>query len=341
MKKVSIFLLWMTALVSTVFGERFEEHLDPATLRFVQTEEDFRKLGLFSAMYQMFQKQPEQEVSIPKTLHFIWLGPASLPAASLARISGWIAQHPDWKVKLWMDEGSELVVEGVERRGRSDFPLGALERCYYASDNFGERAMLLRYAILLSEGGVYIDHDMRCTKSIDSLLKKCDFFCGMEIPAPSILSSSVYASPHLLGSVSGHAILQVAVKWLQKEWDRLEGQYPGSEPSEIYNRVLHRACRALDVGIKGAHHKAKSRDVVFPPDYFSLQDDKRAQFAVHEHLGSWYRQSSAEEIKVQSLLERAIDKASGTFQLALALILINVCAALLFFSPHFYRKRGT
>ncbi|MES2121717.1 MAG: glycosyltransferase [Chlamydiota bacterium] len=336
MKRIGVFFLWVTILASTVFADSF---LDESSLQYVQTEEDFRKLGLFSAMYQMAEKQPEQEGAIPKTLHFIWLGPAPFPAASAARLQGWIAQHPQWKVKLWMDEGSDLVVQGVERKGSTDFPLGALEKCYYASDNFGERSMLVRYAILLSEGGIYIDHDMRCLKPLDPLLKKCDFLCGMEPPASSILSSSVYASPHLLGAVPAHAVLQTAVKWLQKEWDRLEGQYPGSEPSEIYNRVLHRAYRALDIAIKSAHHRSGSRDVVFPPDYFSLQDSKRAQFAVHEHLGSWYRQSSAEEIKVQSLLERAIDKASGTFQLAIALTLINICAALLFFSQHFYRKK--
>lgn len=339
---VSLFLLvWLGSLQAL---DRFEEHVrdaDPASLRFLETEEDLRRLGVFSAMYKMAKSSEPIHPSIPKTLHMIWVGPLPFPAESVERLRGWVEHHPDWKFKFWTDQERDPGIVGVERCLLGDFPLGGLKECYYASDNFGEKSLVLRYAILFKEGGVYIDHDVECLKPLDPLLSTCDFLCGMAPLTASIVSSSVNASPHLIGCAPQHPILEATAKWLEKEWERLERQYPGDDASSIYNRVAHRSIRAIDVGIKSAHNRNGRRDVVFPPDYFSIADPKKAQFALHASFGSWYERSSDEERKVYRLLEKAIDKSNYIFFLAIGLTAINLCAAVLFFSQHFHKRKRT
>ena len=132
----------------------------------------------------MAQKREQPAGAIPKTLHFIWLGPKSFPEASIANVKGWVDRHPGWKIKFWTDLGHAAP-------GRSDgsqcfrrFPLQELKEQYYCSDNFGERSEILRYAVFCNEGGIYVDHDMQCVQSLDPLQETHDFFCGLGASGP-------------------------------------------------------------------------------------------------------------------------------------------------------------
>jgi mannosyltransferase OCH1-like enzyme len=177
---------------------------------------------------------------------------------------------------------------------------------------------------LLHVGGVYVDHDVHCVKPLDVLQETHDFFCGLDPLGPTVLSSSVNPSPHLLAATPQHPILGAAKKWMIREWDRLEEQYPGSDFASIYNRVQHRAFRALSIGIKEAHSRAGRKDVVFPPDYFSLAKGKNALFAIHHHSGSWHTKLAGAEQKVEKLFTEVKEELSRTFVLALVLIGANV-----------------
>jgi hypothetical protein len=194
----------------------------------------------------------------------------------------------------------------------------------------------LRYAILLEEGGIYIDHDVECIKALDPLQEEHDFFCGLEPLGPTILSSSVNPTPHLLAASQQHPILKSAKKWLIAEWDRLESQFPGADSAAIHNRVQHRAFRSLSMGIKEAPSRAGRKDVVFPPDYFSLAERKHALFAVHQHRGTWHKKAAHEELKVERLLGEVKNEFNRTFSLAIVLGCLNIALV----SFLFYKFRG-
>lgn len=309
-----------------VCAGEFEEHLNKGggDRQYLQTLEDKKRLGLFAAMFELAQKRERPAGAIPKMLHFIWLGPKPFPEASIANVKGWIDRHPGWKIKFWTDLGHVAPDDRMEVNVFEGFPLQELKECYYRSDNFGERSEILRYAILLSEGGVYLDHDLQCVKPLDSLQETHDFFCGLEPLGPAILSSSVNPSPHLLAATAHHPVLTAAKKWLLNEWGRLEVEFAGSDPAAIHNRVKHRSFRALSIGFKEEHCRAGRKDVVFPPDYFSLEEGKNAIFAIHEHRGSWHKKESEAELKIQSLFAEVAKGVENTFLLALGLTIANL-----------------
>ncbi len=297
----------------------------------VQTDEDHRRMGFFSALYDMAEAKKKPLNAIPPVLHFIWLGPKPFPPTSIAAVKSWIDRHPGWSYQFWSDQKRQAPDERMKVRGFEDFPLESLKDCYFSSDNFGERARLLSYAVLLSEGGVYVDHDVECLKAIDPLQQSHDFFCGLEPLGPSVLSSSVNPSPHLIGAAAKHPILIAAKGWLLREWERLEQQYPGIDPDSVYNRVMHRAFRSLYVGIKEAHSKDQRKDVVLP-------SEKEAVFAVHRHLGTWHQKESESDIKVKSLFSKIGNELNRNFFLALTLTIANVCLFLFLLWKMFQRR---
>jgi hypothetical protein len=324
-----------------LFAGKFDEHLERAGegLQYIRTPEDRKLLGFFSALYDMAEKRVIPIGSIPKTLHFIWLGPKPFPSRSVNKVKRWIDLHPGWKVKFWTDLGKTAPDDRMEVYSFDLFPLYELKECYYRSDNFGERSEILRYATLLNEGGIYVDHDMYCLRALDPLQETHDFFCGLDPLGQSVLSSSVNPSPHLLAATTQHPILKASKKWLIREWDALETQYPGSDPSAVYNRVKHRSFRALGMGVKEAHNRSGRKDAVFPPDFFSLSDHNKAIYAVHQHKGSWYKQETATDRKTAKLFKEIKQEFSNTFALIASLTFVNAGLSALLVYPLLRMKK--
>jgi hypothetical protein len=324
-----------------LFAGQFDEHLEKGggDLQHVQTPEDRKLLGFFSALFDMAEKREKPAGAIPKTLHFIWLGPKPFSNDSVDKVKGWVDLHPGWKVKFWTDLGQAAPDDRMEVGAFDAFPLQELSEFYYRSDNFGERSEILRYAILLNEGGVYVDHDVQCLKAIDPLQESYDFFCGLDPLGPTVLSSSVNPSAHLLAATQQHPILKVAKKWLIAEWDSLETQYPGTDSAAIYNRVRHRTFRSLGIGIKEAHNRAGRKDAVFPPDFFSLPDRKNALFAVHQHQGSWFKKEIDPDHKVARLFEEVKLEFARTYRIAISLTVINLGLGAVLIYPFFRKKK--
>lgn len=104
-----------------------------------------------------------RDLTIPKTLHQIWIGPDRLPAKYAAFIARWKALHPGWGHRLWGNElldrvwpGYRWLVDGLEHPAlKSDF---------------------LRYWLLYVHGGVYLDVDFEPFRPIDELLAACQAF---------------------------------------------------------------------------------------------------------------------------------------------------------------------
>lgn len=91
----------------------------------------------------------------------------------------WRRHHPGWELKLWTDEGLPQL----------RFP-EALEK----ARNLGERSDLLRYEILVREGGVYVDTDMECRRPLDPLLDGVSAFAGW-VRAQKVGNAIIGAEP--------------------------------------------------------------------------------------------------------------------------------------------------
>jgi hypothetical protein len=152
---------------------------------------------------------------IPKIIHQIWLGSArpSSPRYE-AWFASWTTYHPSWTVRWWHDaDVVALKQSGAFRNSRA----------FAAAENYGEKSDILRYEILLKYGGVYVDTDMECLASFESLHGgssggssggsrngnedgRVSFYTGYSNTATVELNNGIF------GSVPGHPILEKLVQ---------------------------------------------------------------------------------------------------------------------------------
>lgn len=93
---------------------------------------------------------------IPRTLHVVWIGS---PVPPLVRhcIDSWREKHPDWKHKLWTNE----------RGWKNQHVIDALPE-------WNGKADVMRWEILANEGGVCVDADSECVRTLDDSLLQYD-----------------------------------------------------------------------------------------------------------------------------------------------------------------------
>lgn len=128
------------------------------------------------------------EARIPRVFHFIWLG-SPLPDKYQRMIDTWQCQHPTWEIILWNDS----KVESFEMTNALNFK---------QAPNFGMKSDILRYEILESQGGVYVDIDYECVRNIEDIVDHCDFFAGFSHTTALELNNG------LIGCVSHHAVMR-------------------------------------------------------------------------------------------------------------------------------------
>jgi mannosyltransferase OCH1-like enzyme len=139
-------------------------------------------------------------LKIPKIIHQIWIG-KKLPAVFLKFVQSIQMYHPDWEYKLWTQD---------------DIPqLNLRNQCFIdQSRNPGEISDLMRYEILYRYGGVYLDVDFQCLRSLEPLHYLYDFYIGIQ-PLDSQL---VQLGIGIIGSIPGHPILDACIEKVKEGW---------------------------------------------------------------------------------------------------------------------------
>ncbi len=285
------------------------------TWEYVKTPTDLEYLALFNGIYEKqkgYIKQASLEMRIPKVIHFIWIGPRPFPLESVENVRTWIANNPGWAIKFWTDRERPAPAPEVEMVQIKDLHFLKLADCYSKSDNYGEKSDLLRYEILYREGGVYVDHDVKCFKAFDPLNAAYDFYCGIDMPFHSGLPSSVFPTNNLIGIRPGHPILMHCMELLSSKWDEIGAAYPGADRDATLNRVLHRTFLLFGESIKQVGNQEGNRDMVFPAYYFDAPDDQLAIFARHQYAGTWHETESAFEKMVRQRLMLLSKKSNKT-----------------------------
>ena len=312
MKKIVI-SFFVLLFFSGFANENFESGMGKGTRawKYVQTPEDFQRIEFFGNLFENFEKKLHPKEGIPKTLHFIWLGPDAFPKQSKERIKKWIALHPKWTAKFWTDVDRDPPHKKMQKVLVHGPAL--LRDEFFHSINFGEKSKLLAYEILFQEGGVYVDHDSYPSQSLNALNESTDFYCGLEKLGPSIFSSSVRGATYLMAARPAHPILGETISWLKENWDLLEQNYQ-NQPTM---RVLYRTFRALDEGIKRGIDQENNRDVVLPTNYLN-------SFAKHEHDGTWHRMGSQLESKMHKHLHKSMRNDGNAVLMTILLAILSL-----------------
>ena len=203
----------------------------------VKTEQDRLHLKFFETLYEKnAESSSAKKNSIAKVVHCIWLGPEEFPASSLKQVQSWIDKHPSWSLMFWTDLDRTVPHPKMQKRLVENFAFYKLEDCYDSCDNVAEKSLILRYEILWQEGGVYMDHDFLLLASLDPLQENFDFYCGLECLGPTVFSTSIFPSPHLIASCPHHPAIGKTIDWLKDHFLELESAYSGVDsPSRVSN----------------------------------------------------------------------------------------------------------
>lgn len=212
---------------------------------------------------------------IPKTIHYIWLGPNKKPETWAGILKSWETYAPSYSIKEWDDTSL------VEFDLPPYFHRAIQEKKYaFASD-------VLRCHILARYGGIYFDIDEKLLRPLPEEFLNADFFTAY------YHNKKDYFGFQLTGSVREGFIM--------KEMIEVYRTYKATDGYEIINSLLSKVlCKYML-----EHHAPviKTRDAadlytvenqkikIFPQEYFYPEEVHGHNFshAYAVHLGntSW------------------------------------------------------
>lgn len=212
---------------------------------------------------------PDQELKIPKIIHQVWLG-SPVPESFKQLQQSWIEHHlgRDWYYKLWTDEDvAQMQLYNQE--------------FYDATDNYGVKSDILRWEVVHRFGGVYVDMDFECLRSLDLLHYTYDFYTALQ----PLDTSFVQLGAALFGASPGHPILKHCIETIKDDWKE-QGAPKKTGPVHFTKSFYAMA------------GKDGMKDIAFPAFYFyplgcqSTRGDRegwtqRGAFGVHWWAKSW------------------------------------------------------
>jgi mannosyltransferase OCH1-like enzyme len=212
---------------------------------------------------------------IPHVFHQIWLGSEPFPSEYERYQRSWTLRHPGWELHLWTEQD---LPDDLERK-----------EIYELLRRPAERSDLLRFELLDRFGGVYVDVDFECLRSIEPLLPGVSFFCAYNDPGR--------VNNAIIGSAPGQPLVARAIRELRprstygpvdKEGtgplflNRLVGEFPDVTifPEELF----YPRTPAAAEGAYAVHHAARSwkdpadlvLDAVRAEQRFALVQDQLA-----------------------------------------------------------------
>lgn len=131
--------------------------------------------------------------TIPRKIHFIWLDNGALPQKEKQNVKAWQRMHPGWEVTVWTKANL----------GRMKIFDKMAQKAFRHAKTKEEQSRILRYAILNSEGGVYIDLGVKCNEPINHLHKLAACYAVIKPHTHNAILSE-----DIIGSAAHHPILQ-------------------------------------------------------------------------------------------------------------------------------------
>ncbi len=291
----AVFAFWVFYTQEIVRKSSFEFLMGKGTKkwRYVESKIDLEDVAFYKDLYDehkdVLQNEQHTPTRIPKVIHFIWLGPKPFPTGSARNIHSWMKKHPAWVFKFWTDSDRGIPVEGMQRCSIQDLSFTHLGGLLEKTTNFGEQSDILRYEILFQEGGVYVDHDVECMASFDSLHEGVDFYVPLEKPHLVVgIDSHIFPGICLIGSRPLHPILKQTLENVRACWDQVEIDFAGHSALKVINRTFKSFVLATRkwIGQSSYIDLPLPASYLFASDLFSQKEVlslRKKGFALGEH----------------------------------------------------------
>ena len=135
---------------------------------------------------------------IPKIIHYCWFSGDKKSRFIKKCIKSWKRCMPDYQIKCWDADSF-------------DFDSVPFVKQAYNEKKWAFVADYVRLYALYTEGGIYLDSDVRTFKSFDSFLYN-DFFIGTE-PLPN---NCVELESAIMGAIKGHPYVKECLDYYRQ-----------------------------------------------------------------------------------------------------------------------------
>lgn len=220
--------------------------------------------------------------SIPRILHYVWVGPRPLPEQDRQFIAGWRRMMPGWEIRAWTDQTIEFDSSKWLRRA-------------YAMRSWNRISNFMRMQCVYRHGGIYLDTDFELVRPLDDFLNDgCFLGYQFEAKKPEWDWSQ---GPHwinaaLLGATAGHWFPKAALDWIETNIPgEQSGLGPTGGPSTV-TRVLLQAGfpERSDVAVRHRGMTVYPRRYFYPygpGEQFRPQCVTADTYAVHHWADTW------------------------------------------------------
>lgn len=270
-----------------------------------QTGDNKVLYGFFKELYEKHspkKMEVAEQTKIPKIIHHIWMG-SKMRTEDEPLYQSWHEHHPDWTFIFWTDnklnyDKGDVIVHSFDeldkqlqknknKPQRIVVDINKLQfgnRQYFdKAINYGERGDILDYEIVYRYGGVYVDCDFECYKSLDTFHHMYDFYTGIQ----PLDTNMVQLGAALFGAIPNHPILGNCVGNI-KNMQHIQQIIVKTGPL-YFTKVFYMVAG-----------KTGYKDVALPASYFYPQGyEQRAEpkitwcknesFATHHWAGSWLK----------------------------------------------------
>jgi lipopolysaccharide biosynthesis regulator YciM len=193
-------------------------------------------LALRQAEMLDFIPQQEGAAPIPRVINAFW-DKAELPADIDALMQSWRDRNPAY---VWRRFDEIQARDYLAAKFA-----GPVIHAYQRVREISQKADIFRLALLVAEGGVYVDADDRCLRPLDMLLPA---------GASLVLAQEEFgcAANHFLAASPGHPVLQAALRAVVIAVNRGDNEFPwlSSGPGLVTRALaLHLATRGIAAGL--------------------------------------------------------------------------------------------
>ena len=234
---------------------------------------------LWSVTWVVFVQERGLEM-IPKIIHYCWMSGEKYPALIEDCMESWHEHMPKYQFKKWDTSNFDVSISPYTREAMS------VKKYAFVSD-------YVRLHALYTEGGIYLDSDIRVFKNFDALLDNAAF-TGFE-------SGNEFGVWLIAAEKGNQAIKEMLDLYTDKHFLTDNGEMDLTPNPQLLRPVFEK----YDIKQTGEFQK-NSLLTVYPEDYFSPLDYRTGKvnitensYAMHLYNGAWMRDNEKQELELQ------------------------------------------
>lgn len=162
---------------------------------------------------------------IPKIIHQIWYqGETNIPDHLRDYRQSWVDKHPNYLFVLWDQSRIESLIDTMNYE---------TQETYHSYDLMIQRIDFAKYVILYTFGGIYLDMDVKCLKSLDTIynahpdknviLSLCpyNFFHSLSLRLVGLRSNENLINNGVIACVPQHPLLNAIIRLAKNNKDTI------------------------------------------------------------------------------------------------------------------------